>query len=112
MAATTTHDPDVVIETDELLADTVDPVQGGLGTRAITYRSLSTGRRWQVIGNCDHRGDCLVGSVIGGFSVTSKADFESETFKHVAATISAFDTPVTPEFTDCCPFDYVELLPQ
>lgn len=108
MALTPTIDPDVVIEEDIILPDQIDPVSGNVGSRSITYRSISTGRRWQVIGNCDRRGDCMVGGVVNGFIIHTKADLDQAGFKAIEAA-RTFDTPVTPEFDSCCPFRYIEL---
>lgn len=77
-----TCDPDVVIE-DEREA-------------FIQYRSLSTGRRWSVTGVCDYRGDCMIGA--------------AEPWPPMRRE-DRLDIPVTPEFTGCCPFTYVELDP-
>ena len=61
----------------------------------VRYRMLPTGRRWEVHGVCDGRGDCSVGS--------------SDPFP--GPPEGRLDIPVTPEFTGCCPFRYVELEP-
>jgi len=55
----------------------------------VRYRNAA-GRRWEVHGICDQRGNCWEGAV------GSKPDL---------------DCPVTPEFHGCCPFTYVELEP-
>jgi len=54
----------------------------------VRYRSLENGRRWEVIGICDQRGDCWKGAV---------------------GQKPELDCPVTPEFKGCCPFTFVEL---
>lgn len=103
-----TADVDVVIEADVTLADRVDPVSGTVGARAITYRSLSTGRRWQVIGNCDRRGDCLIGATVNGLTIETHDDLAKSDLAAIDAA-RTYDTPVTPEFEGCCPFAYVDL---
>lgn len=70
----------------------------------IRYRDITTGRRWEVHGICDKRGDCLVGAVIDGEEVKT-----IERARELAAAYIGPDCPVTPEFTDCCEFTYVEL---
>ncbi len=63
----------------------------------IRYRSLD-GRRWGIEGTCDHRGDCLVGAVIDGEYVDS-----IERAHELALAYTGLDSPVTPEFSGCCP---------
>jgi hypothetical protein len=53
----------------------------------VRYRNLD-GRRWEVFGVCDQRGLCWDGAV--GEKPT-------------------LDCPVTPEFSGCCPFSFIEL---
>ena len=53
------------------------------------YRNAD-GRRWEVHGVCDKRGDCWVGAI---------------------GDAPLLDCPVTPEFSGCCPFTFVELEP-
>lgn len=55
----------------------------------VRYRN-DAGRRWEVHGVCDKRGDCWEGAV---------------------GPPPELDCPVTPEFTGCCPFTYTELEP-
>lgn len=62
------------------------------------------GRRWEVWGTCDKRGDCLVGASINGEEVTT-----IERARELAAAYTGLDCPVTPEFEGCCPFTFVEL---
>lgn len=69
----------------------------------IRYRN-SEGRRWEVHGICDKRGDCLVGAVINSEQVQT-----IERAKELAIEYTGLDCPVTPEFRGCCPFTYVEL---
>ncbi len=54
----------------------------------VRYRNVTSGRRWEVHGICDQRGDCWQGAV---------------------GPKPELDCPVTPEFSGCCPFTYVEL---
>ena len=51
----------------------------------VRYRN-SEGRRWEVFGICDMRGDCLVGAVS---PLLGPPD-------------TRLDVPVTPEFDACC----------
>ncbi len=53
----------------------------------VRYRN-NDGRRWEVHGICDQRGNCWEGAV------SPKPEL---------------DCPVTPEFKGCCPFTFVEL---
>lgn len=55
----------------------------------VRYRN-GDGRRWEVHGVCDKRGHCWEGA---------------------AGPAPELDCPVTPEFTGCCPFTFVELEP-
>ena len=84
----------------------------------VRYRRLSDGRRWEVHGVCDRRGDCMIGVTVQlGGSVIVR-DHE-----HLALLAKVFgreridsveDEPVTPEFDTCCGadiFTYVELPP-
>jgi hypothetical protein len=65
------------------------------------YRSLSTGRRWEVRGVCDHRGDCLVGATVNG---TYLADLDAVRAASDAGALDTVgDTPVLPGFSGCCP---------
>lgn len=79
----------------------------------VRYRN-SVGRRWEVHGSCDRRGDCLVGAVIEGYgSIRSKADIKRAQRALGRERIdSELDVPVTPEFDTCCGADifrFVEL---
>lgn len=70
----------------------------------------SDGRRWEVYGECDRRGDCLIGAEIDGECVRDHAHIEELKRRLGKERIdSELDVPVTPEFTGCCPFRYVEL---
>ena len=73
-----TYDPDVFIEEEY--------------PGYVRYRNI-LGRRWEVLGKCDYRGDCLVGSV---GAPTGPRE-------------SRMDVPVSPEFKGCCPFVIKEL---
>jgi hypothetical protein len=110
MADVLTVDPDVVIEADVDLPLATDPVSGRIGSRSVTYRSLLTGRRWTVLGICDRRGDCMVGAVVNGVTVTDKTVLASDQYRAIDAK-RTYDVPVTPEFAEdgCCPFAYLEL---
>lgn len=63
----------------------------------IRYRHAD-GRRWEVRGTCDQRGDCLVGAVIDGETVTTL-----ERAHELALAYVGPDAPVTPGFKGCCP---------
>lgn len=93
MADEPTFDPGVVIEARKKDAQ---------GRSVITYRN-NEGRRWDVIGDCDRRGDCLVGAVDGGKTLT-KEDVEASKADGTRY-ISKLDVPVTPEFNICCGAD-------
>ena len=56
------------------------------------------GRRWEVLGTCDHRGDCLIGAVIDGEVVETP-----ERARELAVAYTGLDVPVTPKFEGCCP---------
>lgn len=90
MADRPTADPFVVIEAQ--------------GPGYVRYRCTTDGRRWEVTGVCDRRGNCLVGAVINGVQVRDLA--------HLAEMVASlgknridsdFDVPVTPAFEGCCP---------
>lgn len=76
----------------------------------VRYRNAE-GRRWEVHGECDRRGDCLIGAVIDGYGeLADHADLEraKETLG-VDRLVSLMDVPVTPDFEGCCLFTYTEL---
>lgn len=52
----------------------------------VRYRSLD-GRRWEIHGTCDYRGDCLVGAVD----------------PLLGPRETRLDVPVLPGFEGCCP---------
>lgn len=91
-----TYDPDTWIEEQR---------QG-----YVRYRRRD-GRRWEVFGTCDQRGDCLIGTMLDGYGeIRSHDDIaRAKAQLGVARLISDLDIPVTPEFTGCCPFTYREL---
>lgn len=78
----------------------------------VRYRN-DEGRRWEVHGTCDRRGDCLIGAVIDGETVRSKRHLAGMVKRKGKERIdSEMDVPVTPEFNTCCGadrFTYVEL---
>jgi hypothetical protein len=77
----------------------------------VRYRNRD-GRRWEVHGVCDRRGDCLIGSTIEGVYIANHD--ELRIFCAVYGRSRAdheMDVPVTPEFRHCCPFTYTELAP-
>lgn len=72
------------------------------------------GRRWEVTGVCDRRGDCLVGAVIatpdGLVQVRDRAHIaELKTLLGQERIDSELDVPVGSGFTGCCPLEVVEL---
>ena len=76
----------------------------------VRYFRTADGRRWEVIGICDRRGDCLIGAVIEGEQVRDHAHLEELKARLGAdRLVSEMDVPVTPEFEECCPFTYREL---
>jgi hypothetical protein len=76
----------------------------------VRYKSTD-GRRWIVRGQCDRRGDCLIGAYIEGYGlIESHADIEDAKRKLGRGRIdSELDVPVAPGFKDCCPLEIVEL---
>jgi hypothetical protein len=64
----------------------------------VRYRR-DDGRRWEVHGICDHRGDCIVGAVIDGHEVTA------EEAPVLAKAYAGPDVPVLPGFKGCCPLE-------
>jgi len=76
----------------------------------VRYRR-DDGVRWEVRGVCDRRGDCLIGANIEGFGVIESHD-DIERAKQVLGREridSELDVPITPAFSNCCPFSFVEL---
>lgn len=103
-----TADPHVFIEEQRFNAET--GVQN-----YVRYRS-DDGRRWEVHGECDRRGDCLIGMRIPGYGIiNSHEDIEAAKHKLGRDRIDSWiDVPVTPQFDTCCGadrFTYVELAP-
>lgn len=79
----------------------------------IRYRNVE-GRRWEVHGTCDRRGDCLIGSVIDGETIRDHEHLTAIAARKPGRIDSELDVPVTPEFITCCGarrFHYVELEP-
>jgi|SRR5262252_7884071 len=73
------------------------------------------GRRWEVRGVCDRRGDCLIGANIqtpwGLEEITSKQDLDDLTLELGTDRIdSELDVPVGPGFTGCCPLEVTVLV--
>lgn len=106
MPDTPTADPSVVIEASR--------------TGYTRYRNTVTGRRWEVRGTCDRRGDCLIGAVIklpdgSTVQIRDKAQLSALTTQLGKTRIdSEMDVPVTPEFITCCgsdKFTYTQLTP-
>lgn len=80
-----TADPAVVIE--------------ARGDGWVRYQSAD-GRRWEVHGQCDRRGDCLIGAVVDGRTLT-RQDVDRMRLTGERPD-SLLDVPVTPEFAECC----------
>lgn len=83
----------------------------------VRYRNLH-GRRWEVHGTCDRRGDCMIGMRIPGFGdIANHEDIEKAKKALGKGRIdSDLDVPVTPEFNTCCgsldgPLTIIELEP-
>jgi hypothetical protein len=74
----------------------------------VRYRNTE-GRRWEVHGLCDQRGNCLIGAVIDGVIVRDHAHLTEIAARKSGRVDSELDVPVTPEFHGCCPFRFVEL---
>ena len=74
----------------------------------VRYRN-SDGRRWEVHGICDRRGDCLIGAEIDGEVIRDYAHLKEIADRKPGRVDSELDVPVTPEFEGCCPFTFVEL---
>lgn len=94
MPDTPTADPDIVIESKR--------------KGYVRYRRLSDGRRWEVFGECDYRGDCIVGAYEPQAKVVIRDKAHIEQLKAqlgIERLISQMDTPVTPEFSTCCGID-------
>ena len=92
---------------------TVDPCIWIEEQRAgyVRYRD-SGGRRWEGHGTGDHRGDCMIGSVLQDGTVIRDHAHLDELAATGRVPEFALDTPVTPEFNVCCGadiFSYVEL---
>lgn len=78
------------------------------------YRNTD-GKRWEVHGVCDRRGDCLIGAVVS----TPEGQVEIRDHGHLAELgerlgreriDSELDVPVGPGFQGCCPLRIVELV--
>src|SRR5687767_455448 len=68
----------------------------------VRYRNAE-GRRWEVHGTCDRRGDCLIGSMIEGELIESHAHLEQVKRRVGKERVqSDLAVPVTPEFDVCC----------
>lgn len=70
------------------------------------YVQPETGKRWEIEGFCDRRGDCMIGAVVDGVTI--------QNHEHLAALCaevgqdridSELDVPVTPDFEGCCPLE-------
>jgi hypothetical protein len=79
----------------------------------VRYQS-SDGRRWEVRGTCDRRGNCMIGALID----TPAGLVEITSLEHLASLVaelgqarldSEMDVPVGPGFEGCCPLEVTEL---
>jgi len=73
------------------------------------------GRRWEVHGTCDRRGNCLIGANIktpsGLVTVRNKTHLRQLRRELGKKRIdSELDVPVAPGFSDCCDLRVVELV--
>lgn len=68
------------------------------------------GRRWEVHGVCDRRGDCLIGAVIDGVQIRDHAHLAELCEQLGVERLGGdLDIPVAPGFSGCCPLRIVEL---
>jgi hypothetical protein len=67
----------------------------------------TSGRRWEVFGECVKLGYCMVGGIFDGVKLLTLDDaigfIETHPFD--------LDVPITPQFSGCCPFTFNELEP-
>lgn len=89
----------------------------------VRYRRLTDGRRWEVHGECDRRGDCLIGAVVQNEHAEEEIIRNHAHIEELKARLgkeridAELDVPTTPECTSCCcnvhdgPFSFVELDP-
>lgn len=77
----------------------------------VRYFREEDGARWEVIGTCDRRGNCLVGAVVS----TPDGPVQIDSLEHLIQLTDQYgeeifntemDTPVTWEFGGCCEFTY------
>lgn len=131
--ATYTRDPNTEVTADPHVFIEKRGITGGVPW--IRYQRIADGRRWEVHGTCVRQGDCMVGAIIQNpfYAIRTSLTEEQKTqllaeqeivqvpsiswLRSVDTIVSPtrlgsdYDTPVTPEFTGCCPFTYVELTP-
>lgn len=88
-----TIDPDVVVEERR--------------DGYVRYRNVTSGRRWEVHGECVKIGRCMVGAIVDGRELRTLREARA----YIRERPLLLDSPVTPEFEGCCPFRYVELEP-
>lgn len=73
----------------------------------VRYQNTETGRRWEVYGECIGVAKCIVGATVDGKEIKTLKEAK-EIWKNRKELFPA-DNPITPEFRDCCHFDFVEL---
>lgn len=69
----------------------------------------TSGRHWEVFGECVKLGYCMIGAVVGDPPAELANLDAAQTF--VEANPFQLDVPVTPEFNGCCSFTYNEMAP-
>lgn len=57
-------------------------------------------RRWEIHGYCDNRGECMVGAVLDGETITCEADITR--LIQEGRIDGSLDMPVFPEQKNCC----------
>lgn len=74
----------------------------------VRYYRDTDGRRWEVHGQCDRRGDCLIGVVVANERGEPEVIRDHAHVEELKARLgverigSIMDQPVTPEFDECC----------
>jgi hypothetical protein len=80
----------------------------------VRYRALSSGRRWEVHGVCDQRGDCLIGANVwtpdGTVEIRDHAHIQEIKERYGMSRLGPdLDVPMNPSAEGCCPMTFVEL---
>jgi len=74
----------------------------------VRYRDIN-GRRWEVHGVCDGRGNCWIGTVRPDGTMIATQEEARQWVADFHAKGGGLDSPVGPGFKDCCPLTIVEL---